>query len=73
LTGTVSALITAISHLIFNIIGILIIYGIPLLRNIPLRLAELISDYAEKNKLTPIIYLLITFILIPLSIIFLSS
>jgi len=73
LTGTVSALITAISHLIFNIIGILIIYGIPFLRNIPLRLAELISDYAEKNKLTPIIYLLITFILIPLSIIFLSS
>ena len=73
LTGTVSALITAISHLLFNIIGILIIYGIPLLRNIPLRLAELISDYAEKNKLTPIIYLLITFILIPLSIIFLSS
>ena len=73
LTGTVSALITAISHLIFNIIGILIIYGIPLLRNIPLRLAELISDYAEKNKLTPIIYLLITFILIPLSIIFISS
>ena len=73
LTGTVSALITAISHLIFNIIGILIIYGIPLLRNIPLRLAELISDYAEKNKLTPIIYLLITFILIPLSIIFLYS
>ena len=73
LTGTVSALITAISHLIFNIIGILIIYGIPLLRKIPLRLAELISDHAEKNKLTPIIYLLITFILIPLSIIFLSS
>ena len=73
LTGTVSALITALSHLIFNIIGILIIYGIPLLRNIPLRLAELISVYAEKNKLTPIIYLFITFILIPLSIIFLSS
>ncbi len=73
LTGTVSALITALSHLIFNIIGILIIYCTPFLRNIPLRFAEIISEYAEKNKLTPIIYLFITFILIPLSIIFLSS
>jgi|TARA_B110000879_G_C10818412_1_gene373142 sodium-dependent phosphate cotransporter len=73
LTGTVSALITAISHLIFNIFGILIIYGLPFLRNIPLKCAELISEYAEKNKLVPIFYLLIVFILIPLSIIFFSS
>ena len=73
LTGTVAALITAISHLIFNIIGILIIYGIPFLRKIPLTCAEIISEYAEKNKLTPVIYLFITFIVIPLSIIFLSN
>ena len=73
LTGTVSALIAAISHLIFNIFGILIIYGIKPLREIPLKCATLISNYAVKNKLTPIVYLLIMFVLIPLTIIFLST
>jgi len=69
LTGTVSALIAAISHLFFNIIGISVIYGIPLLRGIPIKCAEIISEKAIENKLVPIIYLLIVFVGIPLSII----
>ena len=73
LTGTVSALIAAISHLIFNIFGILIIYGIKPLREIPLKCAKLISNYAVKNKLIPIVYLLVMFVLIPLTIILLST
>ena len=43
LTGTVSALIAAISHLLFNIVGILIIYGLPFLREIPIYCAENIA------------------------------
>ena len=39
ITGTVAALIAAISHLFFNIFGILIIYGLPFLRVIPLNLS----------------------------------
>ena len=73
LTGTVAALIAAISHLLFNIFGIAIIYGIPQLRAIPLMLAEKISDLAVRNKFIPIIYLLIMFGAIPLSIILLTS
>ena len=73
LTGTVAALIAAISHLLFNIFGILIIYCIPQLRAIPLRLAEKISELAVKNKFIPIIYLLIMFGAIPLSIILLTT
>ena len=69
ITGTVAALIAAISHLLFNIFGIIIIYGLPFLRSIPLRLAELIADYSIKNKLIPIVYLLIVFVAVPLSII----
>ena len=45
----------------FNIFGILIIYGVKPLREIPLKCADLISDYAVKNKLIPIIYLLIKY------------
>ena len=73
LTGTVAALIAAISHLLFNIFGILIIYCIPQLRAIPLMLAEKISELSVKNKFIPIIYLLIMFGAIPLSIILLTT
>jgi len=73
LTGTVSALIAAISHLLFNIFGIAIIYGIPFLRAIPLKLAEMISEYSLKNKLIPLGYLLVVFVLIPLTIILLGN
>jgi len=73
LTGTVAALVAAISHLLFNIFGIAIIYGIPQLRAIPLFLAEKISELAVKNKFIPLVYLLIVFGAIPLSIILLTS
>ena len=70
LTGTVSALVAAFSHLLFNIFGITIIYGIPFLRSIPLAFAEKISDVAVEKRFIPIIYLLIIFVLIPLCIIY---
>ena len=73
LTGTVAALVAAISHLLFNIFGIAVIYGIPQLRAIPLFLAEKISELAVKNKFIPVIYLLIVFGAIPLSIILLTT
>mgnify|MGYP004000748023 FL=1 len=72
LTGTVPALVAAISHLLFNIFGILIIYGIPPLRAIPLKLAETIANYSVKNKFIPVGYLLIVFVVIPLTIILMS-
>jgi sodium-dependent phosphate cotransporter len=70
ITGTVSALVAAVSHLLFNIFGILIIYGIPLLRNIPLTLAENIADAAVSKKYVPILYLLTIFVIIPFCIIY---
>ena len=70
LTGTVSALVASFSHLLFNIFGITIIYGIPFLRLIPLTLAEKISNVAVEKRYIPIIYLLIIFVLIPLCIIY---
>ena len=72
ITGTVSALVAAFSHLLFNITGILVIYGIPLLRNIPLTLAENMADIAVSKKYIPILYLVTIFILIPFTIIYFS-
>ena len=72
ITGTVAALIAAISHLFFNIFGIAIVYGLPFLRIIPLKCAEWIAERAVKNKLIPVLYLLIMFVGVPLSIIILG-
>ena len=73
LTGTVSALIAAISHLLFNIVGILIIYGLPFLREIPIYCAEKIAERAVENKLIPVLYLFSIFIILPLLIILAST
>ena len=73
LTLNVTAMVAAFSHLFFNIFGIIIIYLNPLLRNIPMKLAEWIASVAIKNKALPIIYLLIIFFGIPLIIIILGS
>ena len=73
ITGTVTALVAAFSHLLFNIFGILIIYGTPALRKIPLFCAEKIADLAVKNKYIPVVYLFIVFIAIPAAVIFLLN
>ena len=70
ITGTVSALVAAFSHLLFNITGIVIIYCIPVLRNIPLRCAEIISKQAVTKKYLPLLYLFFIFVLVPLCIIY---
>ena len=73
LTLNVTAMVAAFSHLFFNIFGIIIIYLNPFLREIPIRLAERMADIALKNKLLPIVYLIIVFLGIPLTIIFLGG
>ena len=73
ITGTVSALVAAFSHLLFNITGIVIIYYIPVLRDIPLKCAEIISEQAVTKKYLPLLYLFFIFVLVPLCIIYFGS
>ena len=73
MTLNVTAMVAAISHLFFNIFGIILIYLNPLLRDIPMKFAKWIANVAIQNKALPIIYLLIIFFGIPLLIIFLGS
>ena len=69
LTLNVTAMVAAFAHLFFNIFGILIIYLNPLLKDIPIKLAEWMSEVSIKNKFIPIIYLLIFFFALPFLII----
>ena len=69
LTLNITAMVASFAHLFFNIFGIIIIFLNPLLKNIPIKLAEWMSDMALKNKLIPIIYLIIFFFGLPFLII----
>ena len=70
-SGTIAPVAVAFSHLLFNICGILIIWPLPVIRNIPIKMAEWMAGKAVQNRLFPILYITIIFFLIPLSLILL--
>ena len=72
LTLNVTAMVAGFAHLFFNIFGIIIIYLNPLLKNIPLDLADWLSEAAAKNKFIPLLYLILFFFILPFTIIYLG-
>ena len=69
-SGTHAPLAVAFGHLAFNIFGITLIWPIEKVRNIPINMAEWFSELAVQNRIIPIVYILVIFFLIPLSLIF---
>ncbi|GMI51041.1 hypothetical protein ScalyP_jg10431, partial [Parmales sp. scaly parma] len=68
----VEALQVALAHLFFNISGILIWYPIPFMRRIPLKLARWLGLMTRRSRYFPILYLLVGFILFPLTLLGMS-
>ena len=68
-TGNLSAIIVAFSHLFFNISGMIIWWP---LKSVPIFLAQKFASFATRNKLIPVLYILIVFFLIPILLIFIS-
>ncbi len=62
----VLALQIALIHLSFNILAILIIYGLPFLRPLPMVIAESLATLAQRNRLFVLAYILGVFFVIPL-------
>jgi sodium-dependent phosphate cotransporter len=60
------ALTVGLVHTIFNVSGILILYGIPFLRPLPIRAAETLADVAVERRMIAVAYVMIGFIIIPL-------
>lgn len=56
----------ALVHLLFNVFGILIFYPLPLLRHIPIRLAEGLAAAAIRRRTLVLAYVVVTFLLLPL-------
>lgn len=64
-SNPVWALQVALSHLFFNVLGIMIWYPNKTLRNIPLKGAKKLGDLAEKNRLLPFLYVGTAFAALP--------
>ncbi|WP_204274558.1 Na/Pi symporter [Vibrio astriarenae] len=61
----VFALQIALVHLVFNVLATLVIFMVPVLREIPVKGADYIAELAVKNKLMVAVYLLSIFVLLP--------
>jgi|TARA_B100001105_G_scaffold201914_1_gene165610 sodium-dependent phosphate cotransporter len=68
--GTHAPLAVAFGHLAFNIYGILLIWPIEKIRNIPIIMSEKFAAVAVRNRMIPMVYILVVFFLIPLTLIF---
>jgi sodium-dependent phosphate cotransporter len=71
--NAIFALEIALVHLAYNVLGVIVIFGIPFLRNIPVIAAQRLSDLAVKNKLYVAAYILGVFFIIPGILIFVSQ
>jgi len=68
----VPALQIAIVHLLYNSVGVLVIYGIPWLRRIPIVCAEWLAGMAAKRKSFAVVYMVGVFFVIPAALVGLS-
>jgi sodium-dependent phosphate cotransporter len=71
--GAVVALQIALVHLMYNLLGVVVIYGIPFLREIPLKAAERLAEVATKRHSLAALYVLSVFFLLPGLCVFIMS
>lgn len=64
-TGKINALQIALCHLSFNSLGIILLYPVEYIRNIPIIAAKFMGKIAKHYKFFPIIYLIFCFVLMP--------
>ncbi len=68
-----AAISLAIAHFMFNLIGVLIFLIIPAVNRIPTFLSDRLGYYTLKNRLIGFVYVLVTFFLLPFSLIYFSD
>jgi sodium-dependent phosphate cotransporter len=69
-TGNLAAVTVAFSHLLFNLSGMVVWWPF---KFVPIALAEKFAGVAVRNKIIPLLYIVIVFFLVPLLLIFISK
>ena len=64
-SNPVAAWQIALTHLLFNVFGIMIWYPLEVTRNIPIKMAIYLGDQTTKNKSFPLLYTVTTFFIVP--------
>lgn len=72
-SNTAGGITIAIAHFLFNFIGMLIFFPIPLLRKIPIELSSELGKLTLKYRLAGLVFLLATFFFIPFSLIYFNQ
>jgi len=72
MTGNVAGLTIALVHLIFNVMGMVLLFPIPTLRELPLKCSRYLAELVEKSKFYGIAYIAIIFFLLPLTLVILN-
>ena len=60
-----AALQIAVIHLVYNFLGVVFIYGIPFLRDLPIHAAQWLGETASENKMAALAYILGVFFVVP--------
>ncbi len=66
------ALTIALVHLLFNVFAVALIYGVPVLRKLPLMGATALSEAATRNKWYVVLWVIGVFFVLPGALVFLS-
>jgi sodium-dependent phosphate cotransporter len=72
-TGNISAIIIAFVHFLFNTIGVVCIYPIPIFRKIPINLAHRLGIIASRKRWMALAYVVGLFFVLPFLLIFVSK
>jgi sodium-dependent phosphate cotransporter len=73
LAGSPQGLAIALVHFLFNVVGLLMFYPIPAMRQVPVRLAERIGQFAGESRKMMVFYTLCLFFGVPGLLIFVHS
>lgn len=67
--GAPEAVAVAFAHLLFNVFGIAVVWPVPAVRRVPIRLAEGLASIAVSYRWLAIVYVLTAFYIVPFGII----
>jgi sodium-dependent phosphate cotransporter len=68
-----AAISIAVAHFLFNLIGVLLFFPIPVLRKLPIKLANGLGKLTLRYPLACFVFILLTFFFIPFSLIYLNQ
>lgn len=71
--GNPAGVTVAFAHLCFNVCGGVVVYGLPFLRAIPIRLAKALGNVASRGRVAAVAYVVVFFFGIPVLLLFLTG